>query len=389
MRGEKWFELGEEIAETAAMIDAATHRFLTQLREFDRIGGWETTGTQSCAHWLSWRVGMDLGAAREKVRVARALEGLPMIDGALRGGEISYSKVRAMTRVANAGNEEMLLTMARQTTGSQLEKICRLTRQVQAGESSPRDDEGRRYVQSRATDVGMVSIQLRVHPDEAARVLRAWNEIGEGNPADGDVRAAEAALVGGAVVRPPIEAVVHIDADTLAGHTDEGDGISAETSRCLLCDCSVVPMLEREGDTIDVGRKTRTIPAALRRALEARDRTCRFPGCSNRRWLDGHHIQHWIEGGETNLANTILLCRFHHRFLHEHHFTICDGHFFDSQGRQVAPQGARPRRECDRRWPGISAGSNQPQWDGLPVDYELCVDAVLATNDRGCSGRPG
>ncbi|HUS63654.1 MAG TPA: DUF222 domain-containing protein [Kofleriaceae bacterium] len=84
---EGWFELGEAIAETAAMIDATTHRFLAQLREFDRVGGWHTAGAQSCAHWLSWRVGMDLGAARQRVRVARALEGLPAIDEALRGGE--------------------------------------------------------------------------------------------------------------------------------------------------------------------------------------------------------------------------------------------------------------------------------------------------------------
>src|SRR6187401_2326079 len=109
--------LGEAIAETAAIIDVATHRFLSQLRAFDEVDGWHRAGALSCAHWLSWRVGMDLGAAREKVRVARALEGLPVIDEALRGGEISYSKVRAMTRVATVKNEEALLDMARGTTG--------------------------------------------------------------------------------------------------------------------------------------------------------------------------------------------------------------------------------------------------------------------------------
>ena len=371
-----WFELGEAIAETAAMIDAATHRFLTRLREFDRIGGWHIAGARSCAHWLSWRVGMDLGAAREKVRVARALEGLPAIDEALRAGEISYSKVRAMTRVANAGNQEMLLDMARATTGSQLEKICRLTRQAQNTASDPSDEECRRYVVSRATDDGMVSIQLRLHPDEAARVLKAFEVAGDGNLADGAVRVAESALVGGEVVRPPVEAVIHIDADTLAGHTEPGDGLSAETSRRLLCDSGVVPMLEREGETIDVGRKTRTIPSALRRALEARDQICRFPGCSNRRWLDAHHVVHWIEGGETNLENTLLVCRFHHRFLHEHHYSIQGGHFLDPQGSPVPPQGLRPRRAFDLGWPGVSAATNRPGWDGLPIHYQLCVDAI-------------
>ena len=375
-----WFELGEAIAETAAMIDAATHRFLTQLREFDRMGGWCEAGAQSCAHWLSWRVGMDLGAAREKVRVARALEGLPAIDAALEGGEISYSKVRAMTRVADARNEEALLEMARGTTGAQLEKICRLTRQVREEDGKPSEEECRRYVVSRATDDGMVSIQVRLWPEEAARVLKAWEEVGEGSLADGAVRVAEAALVGtagGGVVRPPVEVVVHVDAERLAGHTEAGDGISAESARRLLCDCGVVPMVERGGETIDVGRKTRTIPAALRRALEARDQGCRFPGCSNRRWLDGHHVKHWIEGGETSLANTMLLCRFHHRFVHEYGYSIRDGAFVDVQGRVVPAQGARPRRSFELEWPGVSAESNAPGWDGERVVDEWCVDAIV------------
>src|SRR5687768_6889297 len=124
--------LGEAIAETAAIVDIATHRFLTQLREFDRVDGWHRAGALSCAHWLSWRVGMDLGAAREKVRVAKKLADLPVIDAALRKGEVSYSKVRAMTRVATVENEADLLGMARCATGAQLEKICRLKRMVNA-----------------------------------------------------------------------------------------------------------------------------------------------------------------------------------------------------------------------------------------------------------------
>src|SRR5687768_7077654 len=111
--------MGEAIAETAAIIDVATHRFLTQLREFDRVDGWHRAGALSCAHWLSWRVGMDLGAAREKVRVARKLGELPVIDAALKKGEIPYSKVRAMTRVATAETEVNLLGMARVATGAQ------------------------------------------------------------------------------------------------------------------------------------------------------------------------------------------------------------------------------------------------------------------------------
>src|SRR5690349_13715630 len=194
----RWFELGEEIAETAAMIDAATHRFLTMLREFDRGGGWFAVGALSCAHWLSWRVGMDLGAAREKVRVARALEGLPAIDEALEAGEISYSKVRAMTRVADGENEVMLLEAAHELTGAQLEKACRSMRRKGSEGERPEDDERRRYVTSRATDDGMVSIQVRLFPEEAARLMKAFESAAEsGDLADGAVALADGRLGGG------------------------------------------------------------------------------------------------------------------------------------------------------------------------------------------------
>jgi hypothetical protein len=384
--------MGDAIAETAAIIDVATHRFLMQLRECDRVDGWHRAGALSCAHWLSWRVGMDLGAAREKVRVARKLVELPLIDAALARGEVSYSKVRAMTRVATASNEEDLLTMARSSTGAQLEKICRLKRGLdRSAVDRAAEEEGRRYVVERATDDGMVSIQLKLHPEEAARVMRALEVCAEdGSLADGAVAMAEAALAGGGegAVRPPVEVVVHVSADTLEGETALGDGISAEECRRLLCDCGVVPMLEDErGKTIDVGRKTRAIPSALRRALAARDGGCRFPGCTNRRFVDGHHIRHWVDGGETSLDNTVLLCRRHHGYLHEAGFTVervDDGMVFrDGEGTVVPRQGVRPELRDDLaelvgRWSAapITSETNAPGWDGERVDYDLCVAAL-------------
>ena len=405
LSNEEVVALGEAIAETAALIDAATHRFLTQLREFDAADGWGRAEALTCAHWLAWRVGMDLGAAREKVRVARRLAELPLIDAALAAGEVSYSKVRAMTRVATADNEADLLNMARNTTAAQLERICRLTRQVQrlsAEEARATDDE-RRYVSSRATDDGMVSIQLRLHPDEAARVMKALEVCAEGRRlVDGAVAMADAALIGdgGAAGvdaptsgRPPIEAVIHISGETLTGHTDLGDGVSAEGARRLLCDAGVVPVLEDEaGRIIDVGRKTRTIPPALRRALRARDRGCRFPGCTHTRFVNGHHIEHWINGGDTSLANTVLLCRRHHRAVHEHGFTITREDnalvFRDARGAILAPTGSRPAlgprpfvRFEQHLGPAartISPATNAAGWDGLPIDYPACVNALAS-----------
>jgi hypothetical protein len=389
--------LGDDIAVTAAHIDAATHRLLTLIREFDRAGGWHRQGALSCAHWLSWRVGLGLGPAREKVRVAHRLAELPVLDEAFRRGEVSYSKLRAMTRVASAANEAALLDLARNSTAAQLERICRFYRQAHSPDrTDPRSEDDRRWVMARPTDDGMVAIQIRLHPEEAARLMRAL-EVGadSGSLADGAVALADSALAGArdaeTTIRPPVEIVVHIAATTLEGQTELGDGLSPDTCRRLLCDAGIVPLAEDSaGKTIDVGRKTRTIPAALRRALEARDRTCRYPGCSHRRLLDAHHAQHWIDGGETKLSGVCLVCRRHHRLLHEHRYSVemRDGEpvFLDPDGCEIPAAPVRPplrddafdwlRTAIQRRGVEISAETSGPGWDGWPVDYDACVAAI-------------
>src|SRR5580693_9763579 len=116
--------LGDEIAELSAHLDAATARLLTLIREFDARGGWNT-GFRSCADWLAWRVGLDLGAARERVRVARALATLPRFAEALARGALSYAKVRALTRVATPETEARLLAVGRAGTAEHVERIVR------------------------------------------------------------------------------------------------------------------------------------------------------------------------------------------------------------------------------------------------------------------------
>ena len=189
--------LADEIAEVASLIDAAEHRLLTLIRRFDEGSGWATHGALSCAHWLNWRIGLDLGAARERVRVARALATLPLVDDALRRGAISYSKVRAITRVASAATEATLLEMATHATASQLERICRGYRRVVAdAEAGPppslADEERARFVRVRETDDGMVRIEARLRPEEAAVVLQALDVARRRAWRAGAVRAADA-----------------------------------------------------------------------------------------------------------------------------------------------------------------------------------------------------
>jgi hypothetical protein len=699
-------QLGERIAEQAAHLDAAMHRLLTDLREFDMRGGWHVQGAATCAHWLAWRIGWDLVTARDHVRVARKLAEFAQIDDALRRGELSYSKVRALLRVATPENEALLLDHARLMTASQLEKLCHKYALVQrhGQDSHPDVDEQRRYVRRRDLEDGMVKIEAVLHPEEAelvwtmldhaaSRLAReaaaaatatggtahqnsaepagtsdpespqaesdsaesqaaaepccaavgssaripdfagsavtgdveppqAESDSAEsraaaepcraavgssaripdfaGSAVTGDVESlqaesdsaesqaaavpccaavdspaealdsaesarlmtrnhqtrsdsaespaaaepccaaastpagtsvvertestrpstiaytagAQTEWVGSATVawssaeptewtgttqagdsaacsevagrslrdrlledaealrssepiaadaaaelhdspaptpsehkadprkeqptqrsasvlrdraaaarkafnranalvelaqgyfrgdrpdRSPIEVMLTVPASMLRDeHADPvevaelGESfLSRDTARRLSCDAGVVEIVEdAQGTPLSVGRKQRTIAGALRRALHRRDGSCTYPGCTNRLFLEGHHIKHWADGGETSLSNAILVCSLHHRHVHELGYTVELGQdnrprFRDPQGRLVAavPQ---PPALVDLGWPQIRA-ANEPlaidattiagPWDGTPVDYARIVGHLVA-----------
>jgi 5-methylcytosine-specific restriction endonuclease McrA len=346
--------LGDEIAELSAHLDAATARLLALIREFDARGGWNT-GFRSCAAWLSWRVGLDLGAARERVRVARALETLPLLAEALASGQVSYAKVRALTRVATRETEARLLAVGRAGTAAHVERIVRgwrwVDRRAEARETAQR--HASRALHVHQDEDGMVVLRGRLEPEVGALLIQALAaarealyqraRVPDGAGGPGDVSAetptmaqrqadslamlAETALHQGLDPGAPGEryqVVVHVDAPALAepdqpGQSvlEDGARVSAETSRRLACDASRVVMRHDDGgNLLEIGARTRTIPPALRRALHHRDRGCRFPGCgvSNGQ---GHHLHHWAHGGPTTLSNLALLCRRHHRAVHE------------------------------------------------------------------------
>jgi len=131
--------LKDEITELAGHLNAANHRFLMLIAEFDRRNGWSDGATQSCAHWLNWKCGIDIGAAREKVRVAHALVKLPKISAAMEKGELSYSKVRALTRVACDGTEDYFLSIAQHGTANHVETLVRHYRRAQEAEELSRE----------------------------------------------------------------------------------------------------------------------------------------------------------------------------------------------------------------------------------------------------------
>jgi hypothetical protein len=202
---------------------------------------------------------------------------------------------------------------------------------------------------------------------------------------------------------PRYQVLVHVAERTLAGEASEGqseleDGtpIAAETARRIACNASIVRVKESaDGRPLDVGRKTRAIPLRLRRALHMRDRGCRFPGCTNRRFIDAHHIVHWAHGGRTSLDNTVELCRRHHRLVHEHGYAIertAEGGvaFRHPEGWLIAKAPPLPAPAGDslevlstqHRDAGLTLNANTayPRWDGDPVDYDSAV-RVLGRRD--------
>jgi hypothetical protein len=354
--------LGDEIAELSAHLDAATARLLALIREFDARGGWNT-GFRSCAAWLSWRVGLDPSAARERVRVARALGTLPLLAEVLGRGALSYAKVRALTRVATPETEARLLAVGRAGTAAHVERIVRgwrrVDRQAEVRETARRHASRALHVYQ--DEEGMVVVRGRLEPEVGALMLQALAAAREtlyrrarpaaaapcpADPAgDAPTRAqqqadalallAETALHHELDPGAPGEryqVVVHLDAPALADPEQPGqsvleDGarVSAETSQRLACDASRVVMRHDEaGRVMEIGARTRTIPPALRRALHHRDRGCRFPGCGVR-FGQGHHLRHWAHGGPTTLSNLALLGRRHHRAVHEEGYQVARG----------------------------------------------------------------
>jgi hypothetical protein len=210
---------------------------LTDLRSFDEAGGWYHQGFKSFGGWLAWRVGWDPITAREHVRVALKLGGLPLTDEALRRGELSYSKVRAMTRIATPANEAALLEQARYSTGAQLERICKKYAAVMRHdeEVQPADEEQRRYVKRSDTADGMVKLEAILHPEEAAIVWAALEKIAterclERRP---EPNASETASMESSVAGASAESSVQGAAESsvvASASADSGAGASAEAS---------------------------------------------------------------------------------------------------------------------------------------------------------------
>ena len=358
-------ELAGEIRSGAVRLAAATAAWLRLVAEFDAREGWGGVGILSCAHWLAWQCGLGPGAAREHVRVARALRGLPLTAAAFDEGRLSWSKVREITRVADPDTEPALVELAGHTTASQLARVVRGWRRsddVDAGRVAEKrsfqwhwDVDGMLVLQVRMdAEAGaalLANVESRAERD-ARRERAAAKKVAAARPgaADGDrcpedpatfprermtVRrcralaelAAEAVDVGRRAGDPPRrEVVVHVDADVLAqdaaagrAHLEGGPALSANQVRRMACEAALTVIVERGGQPLALGRRRRLASKAQRRALLARDGGCARPGCDETRIerLHAHHLTPWSLGGRTDVSAMVLLCDVDHGLVHD------------------------------------------------------------------------
>lgn len=339
--------LEAEITSLAGHLAAGMCRWLLLVAEFDRREGWLAWECQSCAHWLMWQCGESLRTAQEKVRVAHALADLPKIRALFAAGRLSYSKVRAVTRVADERTEDFFVNVARNATTSQLERIVNGYRRTGAlDDDTAEARHGRRYFRWWLDDHGMVRFEGCLDPEDAAIVISAITAAtvpptkknadrpttadGEPIPQPGDdplhARQADAlvALCAGTADPRPAAVAVHVDADTLTHDADGGchlDGsanLAPETARRLACDATTHTIIERNGTPIATTKAAKTIPPRLRRDLAARDQgCCRIPGCGRTGHTHAHHLVHRAHHGPNQLDNLLTLCPFHHRLVHE------------------------------------------------------------------------
>ncbi|MFN2544696.1 MAG: DUF222 domain-containing protein, partial [Actinomycetota bacterium] len=323
---------------------------LRRLAAIDRRRTYERNGSLSTTAWLISELKMAPGIARQQVRMARALEEMPETVAALEAGEVSMSAARALVAAretdteAFARGERELVDAARLQSIRNLEKVCAYWRQAVEREHALEGEERlkeHRKLHASVTFFGMVRLDGDLDPEAGELLLTAidavidtWARSGLADERTPAQRRHDALVeiirqwlasrdrheVGGEL--PHV--TVLVDAETLrddAGDTCEMEHVgpvAPETIRKIACDASVRRVVMKgRSEPLDVGRRTPVWPPAIRAAVIARDKHCRFPGCDRPpSWCQVHHVQHWTAGGATSKANGLLLCTRHHDLVH-------------------------------------------------------------------------
>jgi 5-methylcytosine-specific restriction endonuclease McrA len=437
--------LEAEICSLAGHVAAAQCRFLILVGEYDAREAWAAWDMPSCAAWLAWRCQMAPGTAREHVRTARALRQLPLVCKEFAAGRMSYAKARELTRIAAPDTEAGLIEITRAMTAGQAERFARAHRQATEAEANAGQPKAARRkltwrwdeetgelsisVHLPAADGAVVLQALRAatgdldhphddHDDEGADVSAQTRpeplKVATENLAEALTEVAGAYLAGKVAAADNADiyqVIIHTtphgltapgpapqpDADVPAGtsaghpvapgrcHLEDGPAIPFWTAQLAACNATVSVMLhDAAGEVLNVGRRSRTATARIRRAVRERDRyRCTFAGCESRR-TDLHHIIYWRNGGCTSMTNCLLLCRTHHTLVHDRGYIITRGQhgwvFTTPGGTTLPPAGQLPPADRDiaaLHGAGITPATITPPHSGERLDLNLAIWIAL------------
>jgi hypothetical protein len=368
-------QLEAELVAHAAWENAGLARILDVLVEYDDRQAWGSWGCVSVQHWLSWKCGLATVAASERMRVARALQRLPLIKQAFTDGHLSYSKVRELTRVATSDTELRWVEVAPHLTAGQLAKLVAAGRRATAEESAEQIDE--RSFRWHTNDNGSITMTLTVPADRAAPALaaiRAAATIERGvKLSQSQADAALELLL--ARVQVNLEVIAHVSDD---GHALVGNHpIATEIAECLACDAAVTTVIDTPDGPIEKDRQ-KAPSKPQRRFLERRHPTCQFPGCHHSGTFEAHHVIERAKGGPTKLSNLVRVCWYHHRQIHLHGLLLT---LHPDRHLDVTDRDGRP---IDRHIPITDfslAAPDDPQrlggWTGQRLDIPYVVATVL------------
>ena len=402
--------LRDAVTTWGGRVAAGEARLLAYVGELDRREAWAAWGVLSCAHWLSWRLGMGLKPAQQRVRVARALRELPLTAAAFAAGELSYCQVRAITRVAKAGDETTFVELARCATGAQLEKLVRglrRARRIEEAAADPLGAQHRMRTTVRYDDDGSLVLVVRAPAEQGAVLLAAFEAVRtdlDAERACAQVESAEsAAQVDGQESRPakPPQATLAEGLVHLARHYLEAKSERSRRRRVSRADLQVhIDPLSRwgrlpDGEFLppavterlltghDTGRRTRHPTPALREMIGTLDgERCRFPGCTRRRRLHAHHVQHWEHGGRTDLSNLLLLCSRHHTLVHRDGYQLslrADRRLRvrTADGQPMLHRPPLPRHPADGLGTAIGPDTLPPQVTDARLDLHYAVSVLM------------
>jgi hypothetical protein len=352
---------------------AGEAQLLLYVGELDARSAWSGSGVLSCAHWLSWRCGMGAKVASDRVRIARALRELPKTFAAFAAGRVSFTQVRAITRVAVADDEAKYLGIAKAATGQQLERLVRGIRRARALGIPKQDRPVVTAPQLRVShdDDGTMRISIRLSAEDGAAVLAALeagqtdfaalpapetapdSSAEESSPTPSrrpdayDFHVAKLATAGTGFLHlcrvflqhrgqtAPAKARrdrsrLTVQIDPLSGWARLPDGellppgtLTATLPSATLPSQTLRPLRPTDLTVHDAGRTLREASQPLRDLLGIVDgQRCRFPSCTRKRRLHAHHVTEWHLGGRTDLDNMVLLCSRHHTVIHTQGFRL-------------------------------------------------------------------